>query len=63
MAYISQIDVKEFAEQIISLLQAILCRGQTSVPIAELEAVLPKIITQLNRDKTLKLLNQMDKKV
>ncbi|KAL7074858.1 hypothetical protein ACQ4LE_006016 [Meloidogyne hapla] len=55
--FFNNVDTKECADHLLLLLQSILCRGQRSVPIAELNKVFPRIVVNLYRDPFFRLLS------
>jgi len=61
--FFNNIDTKECADNLLLLLQSILCRGQRSVPIVELNKIFPRIIINLYRDPFFRLLSVEYKKV
>uniref|UniRef100_A0A915NNZ1 DNA-directed RNA polymerase N-terminal domain-containing protein n=2 Tax=Meloidogyne TaxID=189290 RepID=A0A915NNZ1_9BILA len=60
--FFNNIDTKECADNLLLLLQSILCRGQRSVPIVELNKIFPRIIINLYRDPFFRLLSVEYKK-
>ncbi|KAF7631131.1 DNA-directed RNA polymerase [Meloidogyne graminicola] len=55
--FFNNIDTKECADNLLLLLQTILCRGQRAVAITELNKIFPKIIINLYRDPFFRLLS------